>query len=177
MNVGTLCSSLKGRGCSRAVKPSLSDPVGFSPQKTLRHSTALHVPNGSHTGARLATRSLSLIWARKHRVLPILPRMGKFGSSWLSQRRWRRVRSPRPYQRMAIWNEGTPFRDFGPHTRRKAPAEARARFSEESCRKSQDWDYCSTAGHYRQARCNSRNLLSVAIALPVVNHLPSKIGS
>jgi len=32
-----------------------------------------------------------------------------------------------------FWNEGTPFRDFGPHTHRKAPVEAQARFSEESC--------------------------------------------
>ena len=34
---------------------------------------------------------------------------------------------------MEFWNEGTPFRCFGPHTHRKAPVEAQARFSEESC--------------------------------------------
>ena len=34
---------------------------------------------------------------------------------------------------MEFWNEGTPFRCFGPHTHWKAPVEAQARFSEESC--------------------------------------------
>ena len=37
------------------------------------------------------------------------------------------------YSGMERGNEGTPYRCFGPHTHRKAPVEAQARFSEESC--------------------------------------------
>ena len=112
---------------------------------------------------------------------PILPRnsRGNFGSFWLSQRRWRRDRSPRqkiPWI-VDLRNEGTPYRDFGPHTHRKAPVEARALFSEESRSNLRDWDYCSTAGLHGQARCNSQNPLSVAIDIPVVNCLCGKIVS
>ena len=38
-----------------------------------------------------------------------------------------------PITDVELWNEGTPFRCLGLHTHRKAPAEAQARFSEESC--------------------------------------------
>src|SRR5450631_330220 len=71
---------------------------------------------------------------------------------------------------MEFWNEGTPYRCFGPHTHRKAPVEAQARFSEESCDTlSQDIRLLHTATHYRQAGYNSRNLISVATRLPPVN--------
>ena len=42
---------------------------------------------------------------------------------------------------------------------------------------SRDWDYCSTAGLHGQARCNSQNLLSVAIDIPVVNCFHAEIVS
>jgi len=111
----------------------------------------------------------------------MLPRnsRGNFGSFWLSQRRWRRDRSP---CQKILWivdfrNEGTPYRDFDPHTHRNAPVEAQARFSEESRSNLRDWDYCSTAGLHGQARCNSQNLLSVAIDIPVVNCFHAEIVS
>jgi hypothetical protein len=78
-----------------------------------------------------------------------------------------------PYRRMEFRNEGTPFRGFGPHTHRKAPMEAQARFSEESCPLQQDRIKITAAqpAHYRQAKGNSRNLVfSVAIRLPAVNN-------
>src|ERR1039457_1028698 len=76
---------------------------------------------------------------------------------------------------MEFWNEGTPYRCFGPHTHRKAPVEAQARFSEESCDTlSQDLRLLHTAAHYRQAGYNSRNLISVATRLPPVNQIRSK---
>src|ERR1017187_2174790 len=76
---------------------------------------------------------------------------------------------------MECRNEGTPFRCFGPHTHRKAPVEAQARFSEESCDTfSQDIRLLHTATHYRQAGYNSRNLFSVATRFPVVNQIRAK---
>jgi hypothetical protein len=73
---------------------------------------------------------------------------------------------------MEFRNEGTPFRGFGPHTHRKAPMEAQARFSEESRPSLRDRIKITAAqpAHYRQAKGNSRNLLSVAIRLPAVNN-------
>ena len=142
----------------------------------LRHISL--IATVSHTGAHRAMRSFPAFGSGQKTfghpaILPILPRnsRGNFSSFWLSQRRWRRDRSSR---QKIVWfldfrNEGTPYRGFGPHTHRKAPVEAQARFSEESHSNSRDWDYCSTAGLHGQARCNSRNLLSVAIDIPVVN--------
>src|SRR5271169_207931 len=102
--------------------------------------------------------------------------LGNISSFRLSKRRWHRDRSSHQFLhwKVELWNEGTPFRCFGPHTHRKAPVEAQARFSEESCNKNlQDRDYCSTAGRYRQARCNSRNLFSVATTARTVNRIRS----
>src|SRR5215813_13755844 len=79
---------------------------------------------------------------------------------------------------MAFRNEGTPFRDFGPHTQQKALLEARARFSEES------WLNVSglrllqhnphTTGRLKE---NSRNHLTIAITLPSVNRCSHRIVS
>ncbi len=75
---------------------------------------------------------------------------------------------------MEFWNEGTPFRCFGPHTHRKAPVEAQARFSEESCTLFRRIGITAAQPYYRQARCNSRNLFSVAMRLILVNHYRTK---
>ena len=46
-----------------------------------------------------------------------------------------------------------------------SPAEAQARFSEDPARILQDMDQSSTARHYRQAKQNSQNLLTIAIGI------------
>src|SRR5208283_2750435 len=75
----------------------------------------------------------SAVQGRTAHASPMQP--GKIGSIWLSKRRWHRDRPPHPslHEIVEFWDEGAPFRCFGPHTHRKAPVEARARFSEESC--------------------------------------------
>src|SRR5215813_7618424 len=71
---------------------------------------------------------------------------------------------------MAFRNEGTPSRDFGPHTQQKALLEARARFSEESWLNVSGLRLLQHSPHTTgRLRENSRNHLTIAITLPSVN--------
>jgi hypothetical protein len=97
----------------------------------------------------------------------------------LSKRRWRRSRSAkRPQGRCENRNEGTPFRCFGLHTHWKAPTEAQTRFSEEILNNSTGLGSTQhSQTQHRQAKTDSRNLLTIATQAADVNdrrQIPAK---